>query len=199
MLARIPECPQDTVIDPRSTKRCRRIIPRGIIPDIIVSPIPLLSKWFTNHVAIDPLCFNNLMCPLAAFTCMSINFNIALLTKLFRWCSYANLFWVDFFLYNSYYIAKVWRVTWRKSCVKLSTSGVLAHLSKMLKWAIAIAPRPSCVVRKLFTFRLKNAAWPDFNKTWHESSLGNGDLKLFKWGINWQGVRGQPPKCPRGP
>ena len=107
MLARIPECPQDTVIDPRSTKRCRRIIPRGIIPDIIVSPIPLLSKWFTNHVAIDPLCFNNLMCPLAAFTCMSINFNIALLTKLFRWCSYANLFWVDFFLCNSYYIAKV--------------------------------------------------------------------------------------------
>jgi hypothetical protein len=57
----------------------------------------------------------------------------------------------------------------------------LAHLSWKLKWAILIACCPSSV-RKLLHFRLLlQNHWANFNQTWHKSSLGEGDSKIFKW------------------
>ena len=84
----------------------------------------------------------------------------------------------------------------------------LAHLSRRLKWAIAVhfhpssvVRRASCVVRRAscvnflhFHLLLENA-WLDFNQTWQESSLGVGDSTLFKSYV-WPpwGPRGRAPK-----
>jgi hypothetical protein len=65
----------------------------------------------------------------------------------------------------------------------------LAHLSWKLKWAILIARCPSSIcpsvclsVCKLLHFRLLlQNHWANINQTWHKSSLGGGNSKLFKW------------------
>ena len=56
----------------------------------------------------------------------------------------------------------------------------VAHLSRWLKWAIAVCFCPSSVNFLHFHLLLKNV-WLDFNQTWQESSFGVGDSKLFKW------------------
>ena len=72
-------------------------------------------------------------------------------------------------------------------------SSLLAHLSRRLKWAIAVRFRPSSV--NFLHFHLLENAWLDFNQTWQESSLGVGDSKLFKSYV-WPpwGPRGRAPK-----
>jgi hypothetical protein len=68
----------------------------------------------------------------------------------------------------------------------------LAHLSWKLKWAFLIY---SLVVHhlslcELLYFRLLlQSHWANFNQTWHKSSFGGGDSKLFKW---------KDFSCPRG-
>ena len=49
-----------------------------------------------------------------------------------------------------------------------------------------------------FRLLLKNA-WPDFNETWHESSLGNWDLKVLKWGTQLARRPGAAPIPTRDP
>jgi hypothetical protein len=67
----------------------------------------------------------------------------------------------------------------------------LAHLSWKLKWAFLIAFCPSSVcpsdvwrlsVRLLHFQLLLQNHWANFNQSWHKSSLGKGDLELYKWG-----------------
>jgi hypothetical protein len=62
----------------------------------------------------------------------------------------------------------------------------LVHLNWKLKWAFLITRCPSSVRRppdcKLLHFRLLlQNHWANFNQTWHKSSLGEVDSKLFKW------------------
>ena len=77
---------------------------------------------------------------------------------------------------------------------RIRSRGFLAHLSRRLKWAIAVRFRPSSVNFLHFHLLLENA-WLDFNQTWQESSLGVGDSKLFKSYV-WPpwGPRGRAPK-----
>ena len=65
----------------------------------------------------------------------------------------------------------------------MTSTSLLNHLSRRLKWAFLIACRPSIrlsVNSSHFNLLLHNH-WAKFNQTWHKASLGGGDSNLFKW------------------
>jgi hypothetical protein len=110
---------------------------------------------------------------------------------------FSEIMEVSFVMYKFYQYAyelnnMKWQNKWKLHRIATGTWGMdheysspfLAHMSWKLKWAFLIARCPASVclsVCKLLHFRLLlQNHWTNFIQTWHKSSLGEGDSRLFK-------------------